>query len=156
MFAGTRSRNKTVGFNRSAHSNISVAQTGNTLVAMMADFSRVRANDYAIFYVQTSKGKEGKFYGIYQIASDPFLKPDGYYLREKLWINLTFRVLSKPYEVFAKGASEWEALDDIIRYIGPYQMLCSLIYRKLKGNRGNTMLMPYEAERLFSLIRSTK
>ena len=41
---------------------------------MMADFSRVRANDYAIFYVQTSKGKEGKFYGIYQIASDPFLK----------------------------------------------------------------------------------
>ena len=37
---------------------------------MMADFSRVRANDYAIFYVQTSKGKEGKFYGIYQIASD--------------------------------------------------------------------------------------
>ena len=51
---------------------------------MMADFSRVRANDYAIFYVQTSKGKEGKFYGIYQIASDPFLKPDGYYLREKL------------------------------------------------------------------------
>ena len=24
----------------------------------MADFSRVRANDYAIFYVQTSKGKE--------------------------------------------------------------------------------------------------
>ena len=23
---------------------------------MMADFSRVRANDYAIFYVQTSKG----------------------------------------------------------------------------------------------------
>ena len=108
---------------------------------MMADFSRVRANDYAIFYVQTSKGKEGKFYGIYQIASDPFLKPDGYYLREKLWINLTFRVLSKPYEVFA---------------IGPYQMLCSLIYRKLKGNRGNTMLMPYEAERLFSLIRSKK
>ena len=123
---------------------------------MMADFSRVRANDYAIFYVQTSKGKEGKFYGIYQIASDPFLKPDGFYLREKLWINLTFRVLSKPYEVFAKGASEWEALDDIIRYIGPYQMLCSLIYRKLKGNRGNTMLMPYEAERLFSLIRSKK
>lgn len=55
---------------------------------MMADFSRVRANDYAIFYVQTSKGKEGKFYGIYQIASDPFLKPDGYYLREKLWIIL--------------------------------------------------------------------
>ena len=109
---------------------------------MMADFSRVRANDYAIFYVQTSKGKEGKFYGIYQIASDPFLKPDGYYLREKLWINLTFRVLSKPYEVFAKGASEWEALDDIIRYIGPYQMLCSLIYRKLKGNRGIPCLCP--------------
>ena len=42
---------------------------------MMADFSRVRANDYAIFYVQTSKGKEGKFYGIYQIPVTLSLNP---------------------------------------------------------------------------------
>ncbi len=33
-------------------------------------------------------------------------------------------------------------------------MLWSLIYRKLKGNRGNTMIMIYEAERLTQLIRN--
>jgi len=32
-------------------------------------------------------------------------------------------------------------------------MLWSLIYRKLKGNRGNTMITIYEAERLIDLIR---
>lgn len=32
-------------------------------------------------------------------------------------------------------------------------MLWSLIYRKLKGNRGNTMITIYEAERLFKLLR---
>ena len=35
----------------------------------------------------------------------------------------------------------------------PNQMLWSLIYRKLKGNRGNTMITIYEAERLCQLIR---
>ncbi len=29
----------------------------------------------------------------------------------------------------------------------------SLIYRKLKGNRGNTMITIYESERLFKLLR---
>ena len=33
-------------------------------------------------------------------------------------------------------------------------MLWSLIYRKLKGNRGNTMITIYEAERLTQLIRN--
>ena len=33
-------------------------------------------------------------------------------------------------------------------------MLWSLIYRKLKGNRGNTMITIYEAERLAQLIRN--
>ena len=36
----------------------------------------------------------------------------------------------------------------------PNQMLWSLIYRKLKGNRGNTMITIYEAERLTQLIRN--
>ena len=32
-------------------------------------------------------------------------------------------------------------------------MLWSMIYRKLKGNRGNTMITIYESERLFKLLR---
>ena len=33
-------------------------------------------------------------------------------------------------------------------------MIWSLIYRKLKGNRGNTMVTIFEAEKLFDLIRN--
>ena len=60
----------------------------------------------------------------------------------------------KPYKVYPKGVSEWEALDEIKNITSPYQMLWSLIYRKLKGNRGNTMITLYESERLISLIRN--
>ncbi len=43
---------------------------------------------------------------------------------------------------------------DEIKYIqSPNQMLWSLIYRKLKANRGNTMITIYESERLFKLLR---
>lgn len=67
--------------------------------------------------------------------------------------NLTFRVRIQPYEVYAKGVTEWKALDEIRHIQSPYQMLWSLIYRKLKGNRGNTMITIYESERLIDLIR---
>ncbi|GIV27505.1 MAG: hypothetical protein KatS3mg027_1319 [Bacteroidia bacterium] len=59
----------------------------------------------------------------------------------------------EPYEVYAKGVTEWEALDEIKYICSPNQMLWSLIYRKLKGNRGNTMITIYESERLFKLLR---
>ena len=49
--------------------------------------------------------------------------------------------------------TEWEALDEIKNIQSPNQMLWSLIYRKLKGNRGNTMITIYESERLCQLIR---
>jgi hypothetical protein len=50
--------------------------------------------------------------------------------------------------------TEWEALDEIRDIQSPNQMLWSLIYRKLKGNRGNTMITMYESERLCQLIRN--
>ena len=50
--------------------------------------------------------------------------------------------------------TEWEALDEIKNMTSPNQMLWSLIYRKLKANRGNTMITIYEAERLTQLIRN--
>lgn len=154
MFVGTGSKDKNVDFNGVQKSQLH-PQTENGLIAMMSDFSRVRIDDYVIFYVQASKNKEGKFYGIYQIASEPFLEPNGagQYLFNELGKNLTFRALIKPYEVYAEGVTEWEALDEIKGVQTPSQMLWSLIYRKLKGNRGNTMLTIYEAERLFGMIR---
>ena len=60
----------------------------------------------------------------------------------------------EPATVYAEGVTEWEALDEIRNIHAPHQMLWSLIYRKLKGNRGNTMITLYEAERLVHLIRN--
>lgn len=155
MFVGTGAKDNGADFNGKTTSSLH-AKSEDGLVAMMADFSRIRIGDYVIFYVQSTSGKEGKFYGIYQIDSLPFYEPNGnnQYLLHALGKNLTFRALIKPYKVYETGVTEWEALDEIRNINSPSQMLWSLIYRKLKGNRGNTMITIYEAERLFGLIRA--
>ena len=160
MFVGTGARDKEnqdkdIDFNGVTDTNLT-PYTENGLISMMSDFSRVRIGDYVLFYVQASGKKEGKFYGIYQINSTPFLEHSGdnQYLRASLGKNLTFRALIKPYKVYAEGVTEWEALDEIKGINAPNQMLWSLIYRELKGNRGNTMITIYEAERLFHLIKT--
>lgn len=134
-------------------------KTEDNLVNMIADSQRVRKGDYVIFYLQqnySQKVYEGKFYGIFKAKEDlSFL--DNYdssqFLRDELVKSLTFRTLVEPYEVYAEGVTEWEALDEIKYIQSPNQMLWSLIYRKLKGNRGNTMITIYESERLFKLLR---
>lgn len=154
LFVGTGSGDKDVDFNGKGTSSLHFA-VENGLVGMMSDFSRVRVGDYVIFYVQSFGISEGKYYGIYKIAGIPFIEPDvNQYLKGDLAKNLTFRALIEPYEVYAEGVTEWEALDNISGLAAPYNMLWSLIYRKLKGNRGNTMITIYEAERLFGLIRT--
>lgn len=154
MFVGTGAKNKDVDFNGVPTSYLH-HQTENGLISMMSDFSRVRIGDFVLFYVQATEKQEGKFYGIYQINSTPFHEPSGknQYLCDLLGKNLTFRALIKAYKVYAEGITEWEALDEIKGITAPNQMVWSLIYRKLKGNRGNTMVTIYEAERLFELIR---
>ena len=160
MFVGTGAQDKDnqdkdVDCNGVTCSNLK-PQTENGLISMMSDFSRMRIGDYVLFYVQARGKKEGKFYGIYQINSIPFLEHSGesQYLRTLLGKNLTFRALIKPYKVYADGVTEWTALDEIKGINAPNQMQWSLIYRKLKGNRGNTMITIYEAERLFNLIKT--
>lgn len=155
MFAGTGSADKDVDFNTKSSTLLHYA-TENGLTAMMADGSRVRKGDYIIFYVQSNKDQEGKFYGIFKAVDDGiflehFTKQQ--YLFQNLGKNLTFRFRIVPEEVYAKGVTEWQALDEIRNICSPNQILWSLIYRKLRGNRGNTMITIYEAERLFGLIR---
>lgn len=154
MFAGTgasRNADDDIDFNDNKKSYLHYS-VENKLVGMMADCSRVRVDDFVIFYVQATKSKEGKFYGIFKIAGKPFLESKGEYLRKELDKPLFFRVMIKPYKVYQSGITEWQALDEITGISAPCQMLWSLIYRKLKGNRGNTMITKYEAERLFTLI----
>lgn len=155
MFAGTGAKEKSVDFNNKKTSNLHHS-TEAGLVAMMADGCRVRKDDLIIFYLQSTSEHEGMFFGVFQaiengIFLDNFDKKQ--FLYKELGKSLTFRLRIRPYEVYSKGVTEWEALDEIKYIQSPCQMLWSLIYRKLKGNRGNTMITIYEAEHLINLIR---
>lgn len=158
LFAGTGAKDYAIDFNNSPDTLLTI-QREKLLLGMIADSQRIRKNDFIVFYLQQNFSKkvwEGKFYGIFQATEDlSFLDNNDseQFLKEELEKSLTFRILLKPFEVYAKGVTEWEALDEIKHIQSPNQMLWSLIYRKLKGNRGNTMITIYESERLFKLLR---
>lgn len=157
MFAGTGMGEIVIDFNNNLATGLH-AQTENTILGMIADFSRVQIGDLIIFYLQQNFRfgiREGKFFGLFKVKSKFFFddKDEWQYLRQELGKSLTFRCLIEPEKVYSKGVTEWEALDEIKTIQSPNQMLWSLIYRKLKGNRGNTMITIYESERLISLIR---
>lgn len=159
LFIGTGAKNHEIDFNNNPNTSLHHS-VENLLVSMVADASRVRRGDHVLFYLQQARAQgiyEGKFFGVFRIIHDnSFLdNNDGeQYLRNSLKKSLTFRSLVEPYRVYEEGVTEWEALDEIKHIISPNQMLWSLIYRKLKGHRGNTMITVYEAERLTQLIRN--
>jgi len=149
LFAGTGAKESYIDFNGQPNTSLHYA-VENNLLGMIADSQRIRKGNYIIFYLQQNFSQnvyEGKFYGIFKAKEDlSFLDNNdkNQFLKEELVKSLTFRTFLEPYEVYSKGVTEWGALDEI-RYIqSPNQMLWSLIYRKLKGNRGNTMITIYE------------
>lgn len=157
LFVGTGARNNVVDFNDKQTTTLHFA-TENNLLGMIADFCRVKKDDKVVFYLQQNSSQgiiEGKFFGIFKIDSLVFLdnNDNEQFLKEELGKSLTFRATIKPYKVYSEGVTEWEALDEIKNIASPHQMLWSLIYRKLKGNRGNTMITNYEFERLNKLLK---
>ncbi len=160
LFAGTGAKDKKIDFNNSSETKLYAGRKfagENSLVGMMADGCRVRKDDNIIFYLQATSEHEGMFYGVFKAADDGIFLDnfdEEQFLKKELNKSLTFRLKIKPYQVYEKGVTEWEALDEIKNICSPYQMLWSLIYRKLKGNRGNTMITCYEANRLIALIRN--
>ena len=155
-FAGTGAREYQIDFNNSSISSLHHTPE-NMLAGMMADIGRIRKGDSIIFYLQQNAQRipEGKFYGIFRATEDySFIdNNDGnQFLRASLGKSLTFRTLFGPDKVYPEGVTEWEALDEIKGISKPNQMIWSLIYRKLKGNRGCTMITEYEAERLCNLL----
>ncbi len=158
LFAGTGAKENRIDFNNTSTTSLNHT-TENNLVGMISDSQRIRKGDFLIFYLQQNYSEnvyEGKFYGIFKIKEDlSFLDNNDarQFLRRELIKSLTFRTRIEPFEIYAKGVTEWEALDEIKHIQSPNQMLWSLIYRKLKGNRGNTMITIYESERLFKLLR---
>jgi len=155
LFAGTGAAGHAVDFNNGKKSSLHHS-TERNLVSMIADGSRVRDGDNVLFYLQKGEGA-GKFYGVFKACGNGcFLDNNdaSQYLKAELGKSLTFRVPLEPGQVYADGVTEWEALDEIKAISSPNQMLWSLIYRKLKGGRGNTMITRYESDRLIQLIRS--
>lgn len=158
LFAGTGAGDKDIDFNNSSKSVLYPAKSHaseSSLVALMTDCCRIRKGDLILFYLQATKKQEGMFYGVFKAVGDSFLdRPaNAQFLYNQIGKNLPFRVRIEPYQVYAKGVTEWKAMDEIRNITSPCQMLWSLIYRKLKGNRGNTMITIYESERLIDLIR---
>jgi len=158
LFAGTGAKDSYIDFNNNQSTSLNHT-TENNLVGMIADSQRIRKGDFVIFYLQQNysiKVWEGRFFGIFKAKEDlSFLDNNDseQFLKDELIKSLTFRTQLEPFEVYSNGVSEWEALDEIKHIQSPNQMLWSLIYRKLKGNRGNTMITIYESERLFKLLR---
>ena len=74
-------------------------------------------------------------------------------LTDELGKGLSYRIEIEPDTVYSYGITEHEYLDDLTGKEAPYELCWSLIYRKLKGNRGCTMITPYEFEDLLAKIK---
>lgn len=77
MFAGTGAKTYVPSFIAEPEKTPVTDRTEKLLVSMLADCSRVRMNDNVIFYLQAKDGREGRFYGIFKIDSEPFLDLNG-------------------------------------------------------------------------------
>lgn len=154
MFAGTGAKDKQTIFLTKSHNKHIQPVTERNLVAMIADISRVKVGDKIIFYLQATSYMPGMFFGVFQAVSNPFFdeNDENNYLRDCLGKGLSYRVLLAPLQVFPFGITERELLDNIADKEHPYQLCWSLIYRKLKGNRGCTMITDYEYEDLYNKL----
>ena len=120
-------------------------------IGLLADMLRVKEGDFIFFYIEGTTTKKGRFLGIFQ-ASDNIV----YHLKREsakepdLPLKLIYRKKIKPYKVYQEGVLEWIVLDKLPSCAK--DIIWTLIYRKMKGKRGNTMLFPWETERLISLI----
>ena len=156
MFVGTGTKNSFPFNNDRTSRPVIHHSTERNNAGLISDCNRMREGDNVLFYLRQSEN-EGGFFGIFKVKKFPSgnfvsftdYKGDTY---PGLTKKLQYRALIEPYKVYSEGVTEWEALDDISNISCPCQMLWSLIYRKLKGNRGNTMITLYETDRLINLI----
>ena len=149
MFAGTGRKDLIPNFIGRPKSITTADLEEKTFVSMISDISKVRENDLIAFYVTGCQ----KIFGFFRAVSNPFFNdnpPD--YLGSNLGRYLPFRILIEPYEVFANGVTEHEALDCIQNTNHPYEMCWSLIYRKLTGMRGCSFITDFEHHRLYQQI----
>ncbi len=159
LFAGTCALENPVFLEDKEYQNSKKKKDGLTarqelsICEMIADVSRIREGDKILFYLTQTSEHEGMFFGTFAVKDKAFFDSNtDNYLASYLEKNLNFRVQIIPDKVYAYGVSEREALDSLAGISHPSQMCWSLIYRKLKGKRGCTMITDYEARRLCNLI----
>lgn len=147
MFAGTGAGIKKSPFldNPEIQYNATIERN---LVGMIADISRIQVGDNIIFYLQATGGDQGRFFGVFRAKSMAFFdENDSHnYLQTELGKGLSYRILIEAADcgVYPKGITEHEYLDSLDGKNHPYELCWSLIYRKLKGNRGCTMITDFE------------
>ncbi len=113
-------------------------------VSMAADIMRVRPGDSIFFYVQ-----QRGFAGVWAAAGEPYLA-DPEDLSSVFAKKLPYRVPIRPRIVYPSIVSEADALDVLPERTS--DVLWSPIYRKLRGGRGCSTLLPSEASRLGRLL----
>lgn len=155
LFAGTGAKEKQASFLLNPQIDFNVS-TERNLVGMIADISRIREGDNIIFYLQSSGGKPGAFFGVFKAKTRGFFDENNKqnYLIKELGKGLSFRIKIEPKEVYSEGITEHEYLDSLDGKNHPYELCWSLIYRKLKGNRGCTMITNYEFDDLLRKLKS--
>ena len=151
-FAGTGAKEYKGEFLRNNDIELEGKRTERILSEMIADISRVKEGDDVIFYLQHTNTHEGMFFGSFKVAEEPFLCNDNFLYKEGLHKNLIFRVQLIPDKVYSKGITERECLDSLDGITHPSQMCWSLIYRKLNGNRGCTMITNYEYDQIMKKL----
>ena len=154
MFAGTGAADKLSPFLQNAAASIHFS-TERNLMGMIADISRIRIGDKIIFYLQATKNYEGQFFGTFKVLDAPFWdeNDENNYLKDVMEKGLSYRVKIEPDVVYAKGVTEHQLLDSLDDIEKVSDMCWSLIYRKLKANRGCTMITDKEYLRLLSKLR---
>ena len=143
LFAGTGASDVSTDFIFDNTINIG-SQDEKRSVGMITDLARIRRGDKIIFFVTGIS----KFFGTFEAIDNFFVDPndDQNYLFNELGKKLTYRILIKPYKIYAKGLSEFDYLDSFEDISYPDELCWSLIYRKLDGNRGCTMINDFELE----------
>jgi len=121
-------------------------------IELWKDIARLKQEDKIVFYVQNLK----KFYGFFEVGSLPFFDPNHYLQPNTMpflgtnQIKLQYRALIRPYQVFQYGIDEFELIDILPQ--SSRDVLWSILYRKLKGNRGCSPLFENEFNIIFQRI----
>ncbi len=124
----------------------------DTYISLLADTLRVKQDDFVFFYIESKGIHKGRFFGVFQAVDNVVYHLQGRdAFKPNLPVKLIYRKRIKPFRVYPQGVLEWVALDKLPTY--SRDLLWTLIYRKMKGKRGNTMLFPWEVKKLISLIQ---